>query len=99
MTSRCAYLDGLAVDQVLARTNTSGVTSWYFTNQVGSVIAIASTTAGVQDEITYDPFGNIEGQSDSANADRFLFAGWNMTPPLGFTLIMPDIMMQRSGGL
>ena len=93
------YLDGLAVDQVLARTNTSGVTSWYFTNQVGSVIAVASTTAGVQDEITYDPFGNIEGQSDSATAIGSCLPGWNMIRPPGFTLIMPDIMMQRLGGL
>ena len=69
------YLDGLAVDEFLARTDSSGDTSWYFTNQVGSVIAIASTTAGVQDEITYDPFGNIVTQTDAAEADRFMFAG------------------------
>jgi RHS repeat-associated protein len=69
------YLDGLAVDQVLAGTNTSGNTSWYFTNQVGSVIAIASTTAGVEDEITYDPFGNIVTQTNATDAVRFGFAG------------------------
>ena len=64
------------------------------------MIAIASTTAGVQDEITYDPFGNIEGQSDSANADRFLFAGMEYDfSTRGFTTTTPDIMMQRLGGL
>ena len=69
------YLDGLAVDEILARTDSSGNTSWYLTDQVGSVIAIASTTAGVLDEITYDPFGNIVTQTDAAEADRFMFAG------------------------
>ena len=69
------YLNGLAVDEILARTDTSGNTSWYFTDQVGSVVAIASTTAGVEDEIVYDPFGNVVTQTDSAEADRFLFAG------------------------
>jgi RHS repeat-associated protein len=65
----------LAVDELLARTDSSGDTSWYFRNQVGSVIAIASTTAGVQDQITYDPFGNIVTQTNATNGDRFLFAG------------------------
>jgi RHS repeat-associated protein len=65
------------------RTNSSGVTSWYFTNQVGSVIAIASTTAGTEDEITYDPFGNILSQSDSANGDRFMFGGMEYDPTTG----------------
>jgi RHS repeat-associated protein len=69
------YLDGLAVDQVLAGTDTSGNTSWYFTNQIGSVIAIASTTTGTEDEITYDPFGDIVTQTNATDAVRFGFAG------------------------
>ena len=69
------YLDGLAVDEILAQTDASGDTSWYLTDQLGSVVAIASTTAGVEDQITYDPFGNIVTQTDSAEADRFMFAG------------------------
>ena len=77
------YLDGLAVDELLARTDASGDTSWYFTNQIGSVVAIASTTAGVQDEITYDPFGNIVTQTDASEADRFLFAGMEYDPTTG----------------
>ena len=38
------YLDGLAVDELFARTDSSGDTAWYLTDQVGSVVAIASTT-------------------------------------------------------
>jgi RHS repeat-associated protein len=73
-TLKMRYLDGLAVDELLARTDASGNTSWYLTDQVGSVVAIASTSA-VLDQITYDPFGNIVTQTDSAEADRFMFAG------------------------
>jgi hypothetical protein len=54
-----------------------------FTNEVGSVIAIASTTAGIQDETTYDAFGNIESQLDSAEGDRFMFAGMEYNPTTG----------------
>ena len=73
-TLKMRYLDGLAVDEVLARTDSSGNTSWYLTDQVGSVVAIASTSA-VLDEIIYDPFGNIVTQTDASEADRFMFAG------------------------
>jgi RHS repeat-associated protein len=73
-TLKMRYLDGLAVDELFARTDSSGNTSWYLTDQVGSVVAIVSTSA-VLDQITYDPFGNIVTQTDSAEADRFMFAG------------------------
>ena len=45
-TLQMRYLNALAVDQVLARTDSSGNTSWYLRNQVGSVIAIASKSKG-----------------------------------------------------
>ena len=84
-TLKMRYLDGLAVDELLARTDASGDTSWYLKDQVGSVVAIASTSA-VLDQITYDPFGNIVTQTDSAEADRFMFAGmeWDPTTSLYF---------------
>jgi RHS repeat-associated protein len=68
------YLDGLAVDQILGHTNSSGSTEWYLTDQLGSVVAIASTSA-VLDQITYDPFGNIATQTNATDAVRFGFAG------------------------
>jgi RHS repeat-associated protein len=82
-TLKMRYLDGLAVDELLPRTDSSGNTSWYFHDQVGSVTAIGSTTAGAQDEITYDPFGNIVTQTDSAEADRFMFAGMEFDSSTG----------------
>jgi RHS repeat-associated protein len=68
------YLDGLAVDQILGQTSSSGSTEWYLTDQLGSVVAIASTSA-VLDQITYDPFGNIVTQTNATDAVRFGFAG------------------------
>jgi RHS repeat-associated protein len=68
------YLDGLAVDQIFGQTSSSGSTEWYLTDQLGSVVAIASTSA-VLDQITYDPFGNIVTQTNDTDAVRFGFAG------------------------
>jgi RHS repeat-associated protein len=68
------YLDGLAVDQIFGQTSSSGSTEWYLTDQLGSVVAIASTSA-VLDQITYDPFGNIVTQTNATDAVRFGFAG------------------------
>jgi RHS repeat-associated protein len=68
------YLDGLAVDQIYGQTSSSGSTEWYLTDQLGSVVAIASTSA-VLDQVTYDPFGNIVTQTNATDAVRFGFAG------------------------
>jgi RHS repeat-associated protein len=76
------YLDGLAVDEILAQTDASGDTSWYLTNQLGSVVAIASTSA-VLDQIVYDPFGNIVTQTNATDAVRFGFAGMEFDSTTG----------------
>jgi RHS repeat-associated protein len=76
------YLDSLAVDQIFGQTSSSGSTEWYLTDQVGSVVAIASTSA-VLDEITYDPFGNIVTQTNATDAVRFGFAGMEYDPTTG----------------
>ena len=69
------YVDGLAVDEVLGQTDSSGNVDWYLTDQLGSVVELASTTSGALDEIVYDPYGNVVTQTNAANADRFMFAG------------------------
>ena len=73
MTMR--YLYGLAVDQIIARTSSSGVTAWYMTDQLGSVRDVVSTSGTVLDHIVYGSFGNIISQTNSSNGDRFLFTG------------------------
>ena len=69
------YLDGQAVDEILARTNSSGTTVWYITDKLGSVEDLVARIGNVPDHITYDSFGNITSQTNSTYADRFLFAG------------------------
>ena len=82
------YLFGPAVDQILARTNSSGTTAWYLTDQLGSVRYIENTSGTVLDEITYDPFGNITNQTGSSYArpvhvrgDAVRRDGWDLLRP------------------
>jgi RHS repeat-associated protein len=76
------YVDGLAVDELFARTDSSGNTAFYLRDEVGSVTEIVSTTATL-DEIIYDPFGNIVTETNASNGDRFKFAGMEYDPVTG----------------
>jgi len=69
------YLDGLAVDQLLARTDPSANTAWYITDQLGSVEDVVNSSGTVIDHILYDNFGNITSESSPSSGDRFKFAG------------------------
>ncbi len=69
------YLYGLAVDQILARTDPSAYTAWYLTDQLGSVWNVVSWSGTVLDAITYDAYGNILNETSPSNGDRFKFAG------------------------
>ena len=72
------YLDGDAVDQVFAQLAYNGSTftpSWYLTDINGSVRDIVNNSATVQDSITYDAFGNITAETNSANRGRYAWTG------------------------
>ncbi len=69
------YLYGLAVDQILARTDPNANTAWYLTDQLGSVWNVVSSSGTVLDAITYDAYGNILSETSSSSGDRFKFAG------------------------
>ena len=69
------YLDGLAVDQVLAPTDSSGNVVVVSHRPVRLGGRCSQHHGRRLDEIIYDPFGNIVAQTDAANADRFMFAG------------------------
>jgi len=45
------------LDEIFARTDTSG-TSSFLTDALGSTLALADSTATVQTQYTFDPFGN-----------------------------------------
>ncbi len=69
-------VNGAVVDQILARTNSSGTTAWYLTDKLGSVHDIVeSVSGGKLDHIVYDAFGNIVTETNATNGDRFKYAG------------------------
>ena len=68
------YLDGGAIDQIFARTNSAGVTAWYLDDHLGSVRDLVSITSGgftVLDHVDYDAYGNIILETSPSNGDRF----------------------------
>ncbi len=70
------YLDGLAVDELLAQTDSSGNIAVVFDRQsVGSVTDVVNVTGTDLDHIVYDPFGNIVTQTNATDGVRFGFAG------------------------
>jgi RHS repeat-associated protein len=69
------YLDGLAVDELFARTDSSGNLAWYLTDQLGSVTDVVNSSGTDIDHIIYDPYGNIVTETNATNGDRFKFTG------------------------
>jgi RHS repeat-associated protein len=68
------YVDGLAIDELFARTDSSGNTAWYLRDNVGSFYADVTTTM-VLDAVVYDPYGNLVTETNASEGDRFKFAG------------------------
>ena len=69
------YLYGLAVDQLLARTDSGGATAWYLADKLGTVRDIANSLGTVIDHLSYDSYGSPLSESSPANGDRFKFTG------------------------
>ncbi|MHC5539237.1 RHS repeat-associated core domain-containing protein [Singulisphaera rosea] len=66
------YLDGPAVDELLARTS-SGVSAWYLTDRFGSVRDIADTSGTLIRQNKYDGYGQFLSGTGSGG-DAFMFA-------------------------
>jgi len=76
------YLYGTALDSLFARYD--GTTAiWYLTDNLGSVRQMTTTAGSVQDQLTYDSFGNILTETHSTNGDRFKFTGREWDSALG----------------
>jgi RHS repeat-associated protein len=73
-----AYLNGPGADQVLADDAGSGNVSWLLADQQGTVRNVINSSGTVLDHLTYDAYGNILSQSDSANQPTFAFAGMQL---------------------
>ncbi len=64
-----------ALNQFYGQVNASGTVQWFVTDNISSIRQVVSASGGVLDTITYDPYGNILNQTNSANAPRFLYTG------------------------
>src|SRR5262249_16854528 len=74
------YLDGPAVDQVLAqenyRTQDPGLrVLWLLPDRLGSIRDLVDNTGTVRDHIVYDAFGNVIFQTHPEVKTRYLFTG------------------------
>ena len=80
------YLYGPAIDELFARTDSSGTTAWYLTDRLGSVRDLASTSGAALDHLAYDAYGNIVSESQPSNGDRFKWTAreWDGTTGLQF---------------
>ena len=74
---------GQAVDKILARTSSGGMTAWYLTDRLGSVRDIVNTSGAVIDHIVYDSYGNILSETSPSNGDRFKFTGMEWDAAIG----------------
>jgi RHS repeat-associated protein len=74
-TLQTRYLNGPAVDEVLARTSSGGTSAWYLADRLGSVRDVVNTSGTVIDHVAYNAYGTVTSETNSANGDRFKFAG------------------------
>ena len=78
-------VNGVAVDELLARTSSGGTTAWYLTDKLDSVRDVVNTAGSAIDHVVYDSFGNITTESNASNGDRFKFAGMEYDVTTGQT--------------
>jgi hypothetical protein len=64
--------DGL--NEFYGQVSASGTTEWYLTDNLGSVRQVLSTSGSVLDALTYDPYGNLVTQTNSAYQPRWRLA-------------------------
>jgi YD repeat-containing protein len=62
------------LSQLYGQVSASGTTQWFLTDNINSIRQVVSTSGSSLDTITYDSYGTILNQTNSANAPRFGFA-------------------------
>ncbi len=68
-------LTGLGIDEFLARTDTSsGATSTFLTDTLGSSLALTDSAGTLQTEYTYDPFGRVV-TTGAPNGSSYQYTG------------------------
>ncbi len=68
------YFHGDQVDQLLGRQD-SGTQYWYVTDNLGSVRDVLDNSGNVKDAITYDGWGNIISETNSAYRGNYAWTG------------------------
>jgi RHS repeat-associated protein len=76
------YLTGAALDSLYARFDSTN-TGWYLDDSLGSVRQVANTSGSVLDALTYDSYGQILSESNSANGDRFKYTSREWDSEIG----------------
>jgi RHS repeat-associated protein len=75
--------DPTGLDNFYARVSPSGTVNWYLTDNLGSIRQIVGTNGSVLDQLTYGTFGGLLSETNSANGDRFKYAGGEYDSVLG----------------
>jgi RHS repeat-associated protein len=75
--------DPSGVNQFYARVSSGGTVNWYLTDNLGSIRQIVGTTGSVLDQLTYGTFGGLLSETNSANGDRFRYAGGEYDSVIG----------------
>ena len=69
------YLHGPMVDQVLVQEDSTGNILWLLTDHLGTTRDLVDNTGTVLNHITYDSYGNMLNQTNTAFDTRYLFTG------------------------
>ena len=78
------YLQGPAIDEVLAReTGSSNTVAWYLQDRLGTVRDIANNSGAIIDHLGYDAFGAVTIETDLGYGDRLKFTGRELDPVTG----------------
>jgi RHS repeat-associated protein len=76
------YLYGNGLDQLLGRDDGTA-SKWYLTDNIGSVRLFVTTAGTILDQLTYDSYGNILTETNSANGDRFKYTARDWDSEIG----------------
>ncbi len=69
------FLYGPAVDQVLADEDVQGNVLWMLADNIGTIRDVVDSNGTVVNHISYDPFGQVTGETNPGIGDTFGFAG------------------------
>jgi RHS repeat-associated protein len=76
------YLTGKALDQLFGRYDGTAAT-WYLTDLIGSVRMLTNNSGTNLDQLSYDGYGNILTETNSANGDRFKYTARDWDSEIG----------------